>query len=100
MPLEFTREQIVNKFEHFVSEFLKEEENVERKEYLPRLWLINVPGKEFEATIECKCIGKWHGIEQWCAIVTEANGNESNFLLFEDEIQSWAKEQRRLKGIV
>jgi hypothetical protein len=98
--LKFTDEQIKDRYNQFVNDFLKEENtHVEKTEVLPRFWTVNVPDKGFNVTIECRQIGKFHGIEQWCAIVTEKNGERNNFLLFEKEIEQWAYEQRRLRGI-
>ena len=98
MTLEFTFEEIASKYQVFVSSFLSDETNVEKEEVLPRLWMVIQKEKDFKASIECKCIGKWHGIEQWCAVVTEPNGEEHNYMLFEEEIEGWAAEQRRLRG--
>lgn len=99
MSLKFSHEEIVNRYESFVSGFLSEEIDVNKLEILPRLWFVEVPQKNFKVSIECKLTGHWHGIEEWCAIVTEPNGETSNYLLFEKEIEEWASEQRRLRGL-
>jgi hypothetical protein len=66
---------------------------------MPHYWIVSVPSKNFNVAINCECIGHFHGIEQWCAVVEESTGNKSNFLLFENEIEEWAAEQRKLRGI-
>ncbi|ADC52023.1 hypothetical protein BpOF4_20119 (plasmid) [Alkalihalophilus pseudofirmus OF4] len=99
-PLTFQIEEIQARFELFVSNvFLNDENNVVRTEILPKLWEVSVPEKDFKVLVECKNIGNWHGVEQWCAVVTEPNGDSSNFLLFEEEIKVWLEEQRRMRGI-
>lgn len=100
MSLEFTHEQIDKKYEDFVQkEFMSNEEGVKRTKLLPHFWIISVPEKDFKVAITCECIGRFHGIEEWAAVVEESNGEKSNFLLFKDEIEDWCIEQRKLRGI-
>ncbi|WP_368502829.1 hypothetical protein AB3N04_00390 (plasmid) [Alkalihalophilus sp. As8PL] len=97
--LTFSDEEILKRYELFVGNFLIDEEKVNRKEILPRLWSITVQGKDFNVTIELKNIGDWYGVAQWCAVVREPNGDQSNYLLFEREIEEWAAEQRKSRGL-
>ncbi|WP_100374756.1 hypothetical protein [Bacillus sp. FJAT-45037] len=97
--LTFSDEEILNRYELFVSQFLIGEEKVKRKEILPRFWTISVLEKDFNVSIELKNIGDWHGVAQWCAVVTEPSGDQSNYLLFDREMKEWATEQREIRGL-
>ncbi|WP_100374794.1 hypothetical protein [Bacillus sp. FJAT-45037] len=97
--LTFSDAEILKRYELFVSQFLMSEEKVNRKEILPRYWTVTVLEKDFNVTIELKNIGDWHGVAQWCAVVTEPTGDQSNYLLFKREIEEWAAEQRTLRGL-
>lgn len=99
MPLKFTHEEISNRYEQFVNDFMSAENGVQRTKLLPHFWIVAVPSKEFKTAITCECIGHFHGIEEWCAVVEEPNGEKHNFMLFEEEIEQWASEQRKLRGI-
>jgi hypothetical protein len=99
MILTFTHDEISDRFESFVESFMSGELDVQRTKLLPHYWIVSVPSKDFQVAITCECIGHLHGIEQWCAVVEDSNGDKSNFLLFEDEIEAWAAGQRRLRGI-
>lgn len=99
MSLKFTYDEISARFEKFVKDFMSAEKDVERTKLLPHYWIISVPSKNFKAAITCECIGHFHEIEEWCAVVEEINGEKSNFLLFEDEIEQWSLEQRKSRGI-
>ena len=99
VPLEFTHDEVSERYEQFVSNFLSSEKDVTRNKLLPHFWIISVPSKNFQVSITCKCTGRFHGIEQWCAVVEEPNGDKSNILLFEEEIEKWALEQRKLRSI-
>lgn len=99
MSLKFTHDEVSTRYEQFVQSFMSAEKGVERTKLLPHFWIVSVPSKDFKVAITCECTGHFHGIEQWCAVVEEPNGEKSNFLLFEEEIEHWAAEQRKLKGI-
>lgn len=99
MSLIFTDDEISTRYENFVKQFMSAEKDVERTKLLPHYWIVSVPSKDFKAAITCECTGHFHGIEQWCAIVEEPNGVKGNYLLFEEEIEQWASEQRKLRGI-
>jgi hypothetical protein len=99
MLLEFTHEEVSNRYKEFVRNFMSGERNVVRTNLLPHYWIVSVPSKDFKVAITCECTGHFHGIEQWCAVVEEPNGEKSNFPLFEEEIEKWAAEQRKLRGI-
>lgn len=99
MLLKFTHNEISTRFENFVKHFMSAEKDAERTKLLPHFWIVSVPSKNFKVTITCECTGHFHGIEEWCAIVEEPNGEKNNYLLFEEEIEQWASEQRKLKGI-
>jgi len=96
----FTHEQIEKKYKEFVKEeFMSNEKGVKRAEFLPRFWIISVPEKDFKVSITCKCIGRFHGIEEWAAVVEDPKGEKSNYLLFSDEIEAWSKREREIRGI-
>lgn len=97
MTLTFTYDEINNRYDKFVQNFMSGETNVERTQLLPRFWIVSVPSKGFRVSITCECTGLFHGIEEWCAIVEESNGEKTQFLLFEKEIDQWAVEIRRQK---
>ena len=99
MTLEFTYDEVSERLEQFVANFLSGEKDVKRKKVFPHYWIVSVPSKDFKVSITCECIGHFHGVEQWSAVVQELNGEKSKFLLFEEEIEKWALEQRKLKGI-
>ena len=99
MTLEFTHDEIVARYEQFVKTFLSSEKDVKRTKMLPHFWIVAVPAKDFKVAITCECIGHFHGIEQWCAVVEEPNGEKNNYLLFEEETEQWASEQRKLRGL-
>jgi hypothetical protein len=99
MSLTFTHDEISNRYEQFVKNFMSSEKDVERIKLLPHFWIVTVPSKDFKVSITCECIGHFHGIEEWCAVVEEPNGEKSNYLLFEEEIEQWSSEQRKLRGI-
>jgi hypothetical protein len=99
MSLTFTHDEIEKKYQVFVEKFMSGEKGVERTKLLPHFWIVTVPSKDFKVVITCECISHFHGIEQWCAVVEEPNGEKTNFLLFEEEIEQWAAEQRRIRGI-
>lgn len=99
MSLSFTHDEISTRYENFVKHFMSAEKDVERTKILPHFWIVSVPSKDFKVAITCECTGHFHGIEQWCAIVEESKGEKSNYLLFEEEIEQWASEQRKLRGI-
>ncbi len=99
MSLKFTHDEISTRYELFVKDFMSAEMDVERTKLLPHFWIVSVPSKEFKVAITCECIGHFHGIEEWCAVVEEPNGEKSNYLLFEEEIEQWSSEQRKLRGI-
>jgi hypothetical protein len=99
MSLTFTYDEIEKKYLDFVEKFMSAEKDVKHIKLLPHYWVVSVPSKDFKVAITCDCTGHFHGIEQWCAVVEEPNGEKSNFLLFEEEIEEWAAEQRRLRGI-
>ncbi|ADU31004.1 hypothetical protein [Evansella cellulosilytica] len=96
----FTHEDIEKRYLQFVKEeFLSDEEGVKRTELLPQFWVVTVPTKDFKVAITCECNNHFHGIEKWCAVVEEPNGEKSNFMLFEEEIEAWAQRERELRGI-
>lgn len=99
MPLTFSQEEISTRYEEFVENFMSGEKDVKRTKLLPHFWIVSVPKKDFKVAITCECIGRYHGIEEWCAVVEESNGEKSNFLLFEEEIKQWSSEQRKLSDI-
>lgn len=99
MTLKFTYDQIRERYEEFIKDFMSAEKNVEKVELLPRLWSVEVPTKNFSVTISCECTGHIRGIEEWCAVVEEQSGQKNNYLLFEAEIEKWLEEQRKLKGL-
>lgn len=94
MSLKFNYDEVSTRFEQFVKDFLSDEKGVERTKLLPHYWSVSVPSKEFKVVITCECTGHFHGIEQWCAVVEEPNGEKSNFLLFEKEIEQWVSEHQ------
>lgn len=98
MTLKFTYDQISTRYEEFIKDFMSAEESVEKVELLPRLWVVAVPSKNFKVTISCECIGHIHGVEEWCAVAEEESGQKNNYLLFEEEIEKWLSEQRKIKG--
>lgn len=99
MTLKFTDDEISARYEKFVENFMSAEKDVKRTKLFPHFWIVSVPSKDFKVAITCQCTGHFHGIEEWCAIVEEPNGEKSNYLLFEEEIEQWASEQRKLRGI-
>lgn len=99
MPLKFTHDEISSRFEKFVMNFMSAEKDVERTKLLPHFWIFSISSKDFKVAITCECAGHFQGIEEWCAIVEEPNREKSNYLLFEEEIEQWASEQRKLRGI-
>ena len=99
MSLVFTHDEINNRYQDFVKSFLSAEKDVKRTQLLPQYWIVSVPSKDFKVAITCERIGHFHGIEQWFAVVEEPNGEKSNYLLFKEEIEQWASEQRKIRGI-
>lgn len=87
MTLKFSYDEISRRYKEFVANFLLDEKEVEKVQLLPHLWTVSVPSKKFSVTIACECVGHFHGIEEWCAVVKEPNGETSNYLLFEKEIK-------------
>ncbi|ERN54301.1 hypothetical protein [Alkalihalophilus marmarensis] len=87
--LTFNYDEIITRYNEFITGFLCDEINVVKEELLPRFWTIAVPSKGFYVTIELRNIGNEHGVEQWCAIVKESDGEETNYLLFAEEIEQW-----------
>src|SRR5574342_282654 len=99
MALEFQYEDIEAKYNAFVGDFLSCEKNVERHEIFPKVWVVSVPQKDFRVMITCKVRRSVFGFEEWLAVVEEPNGEKSSFVLFEEEIENWLAEQRRLRGV-
>jgi hypothetical protein len=98
--LQFNYLDVKDRYNSFVSDFLNSEGNVQRTQLLPNVWSICLPDKDFKVLITCESIRSPYGFEEWLAVVEEPNGEKSNFLLFEDEIENWLAEQRRIRGIV
>lgn len=98
MSLKFEHDEIKLRFNEFIKNFLSDEKEIEKIEVLPNYWVVSVPSKDFKVTISCSCVGHFHGIEEWCAVVEEKNGEKNNFLLFQDEIRQWALNQKA-KGL-
>jgi hypothetical protein len=97
--LQFEFNEIKNRFQSFINEFLSGEENVQRVELPLNVWMVSVPAKNFKVMITCRSHRSPYGFEEWCAVVEEPNGERSNYLLFEEEIEDWLSEQRKLRGI-
>lgn len=95
----FSLEEVDARYNEFIRKFLSGEANVERTEVFPRFWTINVQGKDFSATIKLESRLSGYGFEEWMAIVEEPNGEKSNFLLFEEELEAWLAKQRKLRGL-
>jgi hypothetical protein len=90
----------VNKMPLQFDDFLSGEENVQRTQLLPNVWIVSVPEKDFKVMIKLESVGSPYGFEEWIAVVEETDGEKSNYLLFEDEIENWLAEQRKLRGII
>lgn len=98
--LQFKHEEVKEGYQSFVNDFLSGEENVQRTELPLNVWIVSVPIKDFKVMITCECIRSPYGFDEWIAVVEEPNGEKSNFLLFEKEIENWLDKQRTLRGIV
>ena len=97
--LKFSYEEVNDRYEEFVKNFLADEQGVEKTKLLPRLYSVVVPSKDFSVMVTCENISNFDDVEQWAAVVEETNGEKCNFVLFEKEIEEWSREQRELKGI-
>jgi hypothetical protein len=99
MNMQFKYEEVKARYQSFVNDFLNGEENVKKTELPLNVWLVTVPDKDFKVMITCKAERSPYGFDEWLAVVEEPNGEKSNFLLFQEEIENWLSEQRRLSEI-
>ncbi|MEH6957752.1 hypothetical protein [Neobacillus drentensis] len=100
MTLTFDYLDVKSRYNYFVNDFLSCEANVQKTQLLPNVWAVCVPDKDFKVMITLESIRSPYGFEEWLAVVKEPVGEKTNYLLFQDEIENWLAEQRRLRGIV
>lgn len=96
MTLKFSYEEVKARYNEFIRNFLADENDITKEELLPSFWQVSVPSKNFNATISCERTENARGIEIWCAVVDD--GEKQYHSLFEQEIEEWLADQRKMKG--
>lgn len=98
MTLKFSYEEVKARYNEFIQNFLVDENDIIKEELLPSFWKVSIPSKNFNATISCERTENARGIEIWYAVVEEEKGHKNEYSLFEQEIEEWLADQRKMKG--
>jgi len=99
LRLDWTYDEVKERYTKFVNDFMSNEKNVDKKEMLPNFWTVSIPSHNFNVTITCAYEKSTYGFEDWYAVVEETDGTKNNYRLFEEEINEWLKMKRIEKGL-